>query len=97
MHDPNYVEEVSARIRALIDPNKLPNKGLSRLFSSYALLALSKGAEVSNEDVHDAWSIWATQYDPDNDSIVPYEELSADVQSEDTIFRDAIRKVSRDL
>lgn len=97
MHDQNYIEEVSERIRSKIDPNKLPDEGLDHLFASYALLALSKGEEVQNEDVHDAWSAWATQFDPDNDSIVPYDELTADVQAQDTIFRDAIREVARTL
>ena len=36
---------------------ELPEDGLDQLFSSYALLALSKGVRVSNEDVHDAWSV----------------------------------------
>ena len=94
MHDPNYIEEISALIRAKIDPNKLPDEGLDQLFASYALLALSKGQAVTNEDVHDAWSAWATQYDPTNDSIVPFDELKPDVQAEDTIFRDAIREVA---
>lgn len=97
MHDPNYIEEVSALIRDKIDPNKLPGKGLDQLFASYALLALSKGASVTNEDVHDAWSAWATQYDPTNESIVPFDELTPDVQAEDTIFRNAIREVAQAL
>jgi hypothetical protein len=61
------------------------------------LLALSKGEAVESEDVHDAWSVRATQFDPGNDSLVPFDELTSEVQAQDIIFRDAIREVSRGL
>lgn len=93
----NYIEDISAQIRARIDPVKLPADGLDQLFASYALLALSKGAEVTDEDVHDAWSAWATQFDPENGSLVPFDELSPETQSQDTMFRDAIRQVAESL
>lgn len=93
----NYIEEISAQIRAKIDPAKLPKDGLDQLFASYALLALSKGTQITNEDVHDAWSAWATQFDPGNDSLVPFDELSPETQSQDTMFRDAIRQVAESL
>lgn len=95
--DENYIEEISLRIRAKLDPSKLPKQGLDQLFASYALLALTKGADVTNEDVHDAWSAWATQYDPSNESLVPYDELSPETQSQDTLFRDAILQVAASL
>lgn len=95
--DENYITEIASRIRAEIDPDKLPDRGLDQLFASYALLALSRGVEVTNEDVHDAWSAWATEFSPDSDAIVPYDELASDVQAQDTIFRDAIRSVARSL
>ncbi|HEX4058042.1 MAG TPA: hypothetical protein VHX87_06980 [Galbitalea sp.] len=93
----NYIEDISSQIRARVDPSKLPDDGLDQLFSSYALLALSKGIQVTNEDVHDAWSAWASQFDPENESLVPFDELSQETQSQDTIFRDAIREVAKTL
>lgn len=93
----NYITAIASQIREQIDPGKLPDEGLDQLFASYALLALSRGEDVSDEDVHDAWSVWATQFDPQNDSLVPYDDLSAAVQEQDTIFRDAIRKVAKTL
>ena len=92
--NPNYIEALASHIRAKIDPSKLPREGLDQLFASYALLALSKGKEVTNEDVHDAWSAWATEYSPDSDALVPFDQLTPEVQAEDTIFRDAIRAVA---
>jgi hypothetical protein len=95
--DENYITEVAQKIREQISPDKLPADGLDQLFASYALLALSRGTSVSNEDVHDAWSVWATQFDPENESLVPYESLGPDVQEQDTVFRDAIRMIARSL
>jgi hypothetical protein len=97
MNDDNYIEEIASQIRAEIDPANLPDDGLDQLFASYALLALSKGVDTSNEDVHDAWSVWATQFDPQNRSLVPFDELSAENQAQDTIFRNAIRKAAKAL
>jgi len=93
----NYIEDISAQIRAKIDPVKLPADGLDQLFASYALLVLSKGTQVTDEDVHDAWSAWATQFDSENDSLVPFDKLSPETQSQDTMFRDAIRQVAESL
>ena len=95
--DPNYIEEIAARIRSKVDPSKLPKDGMDQLFASYALLALSKGVDVSNEDVHDAWSTWATEYNPDSSSLKPFDELEPAVQDEDQVYRDAIREVAKSL
>lgn len=95
--DENYIDEIASQIRERIDPSKLPSEGMDELFASYALLALSKGTEVTNEDVHDAWSVWATKFDPENDSLVPFDDLSAKTQSQDTVFRDAINQVAKSL
>jgi hypothetical protein len=94
---PNYIEEIASRIRSKVDPSKLPKDGMDQLFASYALLALSKGTAVSNEDVHDAWSAWATEYDPDSSSLKPFDELEPAVQDEDRVYRDAIREVADSL
>jgi hypothetical protein len=97
VNDDNYIEELAAKIRAQVDPADLPADGLDQLFASYALLALSKGVEVSNEDVHDAWSVWATQFDPDSKSLVPFDELSTETQAQDTVYREAIRDAAKTL
>jgi hypothetical protein len=95
--DKNYIRDLAGRIRSKVDPSELPDKGLDDLFDSYAVLALSKGVAVTNEDVHDAWSAWATKYDPTNKSLVPFIELPQDVQADDTRFTDAIRAVAMTL
>lgn len=93
----NYIEEIAEQIREKLDPEQLPDRGLDQLFASYALLALSKGSSVTNEDVHDAWSVWATEFDQDNASLVPFDQLSAKTQRQDQVYRDAIRDVAATL
>lgn len=96
MDNDSYVSELADLIRAKLDPNALPDKGLDELFNMYAVLGLAKGEAVTREDVHDAWSAWATKFDPDNDSLVPFEELPPQKQDEDTRFMEAIRQAVRE-
>ena len=93
----SYTDDVAQQIRSMIEPSKLPDKGLDDLFNSYAILALSKGIKVTNEDVHNAWSVWASNYDPNNKSLIPYDELDKSTQKQDTIFTDAIKSVAKNL
>lgn len=93
-NDKSYIRELGEQIRAKVNPSALPETGLNELFDSYAVLALAKGRQVTNEDVHNAWSSWATKYQPGSDSLVPYEELAEKVQQDDTRFVKAIRAVA---
>jgi len=97
MNDNSYIRELAQQIRAKVDQSALPDQGLDDLFDSYAVLALAKGAAVTNEDVHDAWSAWATKYDSQNDSLVPFDQLPADKQAEDSRFVEAIHEISRHI
>lgn len=97
MADDTYILDLANQIRSKFDSSELPDKGLDELFNSYAVLALSKGTAVTNEDVHDAWSAWATKFDPDNKSLLPFSELPAEVQKSDTPFTKAIREVSSQI
>lgn len=94
MDDKNYIRELAEQIRAKVDQSKVPNKGVDELFDAYAVLALSKGVSVTDADVHDAWSAWATKYDPTNKSLVPFDKLPREVQNDDRRFTAAIRTVA---
>ncbi len=86
----NYVEKV---IEALSE--ELP--GLDRdLLRLYALLAMTTGTETSLEDVHDAWSLWKNEIKADHKSLIPFSELTVEVQELDRKYADAIRKVALD-
>jgi hypothetical protein len=46
--------------------------------------------------VHHAWSAWRAETKPDHRSLVPFEDLTPDVQELDSAYRDAIRAVAAD-
>lgn len=64
------------------------------LYRAYALLLLAKGEAVTNEDVHNAWAVWAAEYDENHRSLIPFDELSPEVQALDEPYTRAIRKVA---
>lgn len=67
------------------------------LLDLYTLLVFTRGWQVSNEDVHDARSIWRSRRVPDHSSLVPFHELEGAVQHLETPFADAIAKVAASL
>jgi hypothetical protein len=69
----------------------------SQLLDLYTLLVLVKGPEVTNEDVHDAWSVWRSRTNPDHHSLIPFDELERAIQNLDTPYAEAIAKVAASL
>jgi hypothetical protein len=90
----NYVEQVAKAIRNEVPEDALPESDTDSLFIFYAVLCLTKGSKVSGEDVHDAWSAWMTLRGEQHESLVPYQELPAEVRAEDSPFVVAIRRVA---
>jgi len=89
-------------IRALADAirRELPDDastGDDELMLLYALVCLTKREEVSNEDVHNAWSTWMTLRDAEHEALVPYAALPPEVRAEDSPFTAAIRQVAAGL
>jgi hypothetical protein len=92
----NYIDELAQAIRAEVDPAILPKSDTDRLFRIYAVLTLAKGAEVTAKDVHDAWAAWECDRKPESPSIVPFDQLTIDVQRLDEPFVEAIHRVARE-
>lgn len=67
------------------------------LLRLYALLALVKGTDTTLRDVHDAWSLWRLATRSDHPSIVPFDELSPEVQELDRPYMEAIHRAARAL
>ena len=86
----NYVEEIRCMLSEEI---KVSNS----LLNLYSLLVLTKGKNVTLEDVHDAWSLDKNRTFPDHKSIIPFKELSYDVQQKDLYYMNAIKKVARKI
>ncbi len=89
MTSPNYVQAVLDRLNPAspgLDPD---------LAQLYALLALVKGVDTTLEDVHDAWAIYRNVTRPDHKSLVPFDELTVEVQELDRKFQEAIHEAAK--
>lgn len=84
----NYIQEIMEALRA-----EFPGKP-DDLLELYALLVLVRGAAVEYEDVHDAWSIWQNRTRPDHKSLIPFDNLTPEVQELDAKYADGIRKIA---
>jgi len=85
----NYIDRIAAELAA-----KLPDCSTD-LLRVYALLVLVEGQNVTEEDVHNAWSVWRTVTRPGHPALVPFDELTPDVQALDTPYVEAIRAVAK--
>lgn len=86
----NYVQQKISEFR-----NLHPTMD-ERLVDLYILLVFVKGEDVTLEDVHDAWSIWKNKIRSDHRSLVPFDELTPEIQNYDQKYVDSIKFVSGD-
>ncbi len=61
----------------------------------YALLVLTTGVNTTLENVHDAWSVLKNTVRPDHRSLIPFWELSHEVQELDRKYMESIHRVAR--
>ena len=87
-----YLNDIASTIRGHIPEGKLPNGDLEKLLRLYAILLRVKGEDVSQSDVHDAWSAWKYDEEPTHEAIVPYTDLPDSVKDQDRVFTEAIRQ-----
>ena len=87
----NYVSIIMDQLGELLDDCP------PELLRLYALLVLVRGQDTSRKDVHDAWSAWRDATRPDHPSLVPFSELSPEVQELDDPYVTAIRIVASGL
>lgn len=85
----NYISKI---IDVLTE--ELPNCP-PELIDLYAMLAFTQGAWTNREDVHDAWSIWQNRINPEHKSLIPFKDLSPEVQELDRKYMNAIHKAAR--
>jgi hypothetical protein len=87
-----YLDDIAAVIRSNIPQNRLPEGDSEELLLMYAVLARAKGESVTRGDVHDAWAAWISKRNPAHAALVEYDRLSEEVQCEDAVFAEAIRR-----
>lgn len=79
---------------AEVPDDLLPDEDSDLLFLMYAVLLLAKGADVTREDVHNAWVAWMTHRGQDHESLVTFKDLPLETQAEDGPYVLAIRRVA---
>jgi hypothetical protein len=87
----DYITDLARAICDRVPSDKRPDTGEDlQLFRIYAVLARVKGADVTAENVHDAWCAWMGDREPDHPSLVPYGQLDGEQQQQDEPFVQAI-------
>jgi hypothetical protein len=90
----NYIDALALKVYNTAYGNDPEDGEDITLYRIYALLALTVGEDVTAEHVHDAWSVWRAETKPDHKSLIPFAELTPDVQALDDKYVDAIRAVA---
>ncbi|WP_405016968.1 hypothetical protein OHV05_07615 [Kitasatospora sp. NBC_00070] len=90
-----YLDDLAHLIRSCLPPTAAPPADSDDLFRIYAVLLRAKGEQVTDEDVHDAWSAWMQSVDGTHRALVPFRELPARTQAFDTPYAEAIREAAR--
>ena len=92
-----YLDAVAACIRSHIPDDRMPDENAEELLLLYAVLLRAKGTDVTESDVHDAWSMWISRHREEHESLVPYESLTPEVREQDGIFASAVRNAAHEL
>lgn len=92
-----YLDDIAARIRSHIPADRMPDDNAEALLLLYAVLLRAKGTNVTESDIHDAWSAWISTRDEAHESLVTYEDLPPEVREQDAVFASAIRQAAQEL
>jgi len=92
-----YLDPLADLIRACLPPDAEPPENSAALFRMYAVLLKAKGTEVTDEDVHDAWSAWMQIVNSDHEALIPYGDLDPATRAFDAPYAEAIRRAARQM
>ncbi len=88
----NYVEA----IENLLDKElKMKGTKYDDLLSLYSLLVMTVGKNCTQKNIHDAWSLWQNKQYKDHKSLLPFDELTKEVQDLDETYRMSVVNVSK--
>ncbi|MFE3760823.1 hypothetical protein ACFXPI_03540 [Streptomyces sp. NPDC059104] len=90
-----YLDRLAALIRSCLPPEAEPPQDSAALFRMYAVLLRAKGEEVTDEDVHDAWSAWMQTVNSTHEALIPFNDLDPHTRAFDTPYAEAIRAAAR--
>ena len=86
----NYIEQIKSKLEK-------EAKVHGGLLDLYTLLVFTKGEDTTLKNVHDAWAIWKNFRMPEHRSLIPFSELSVEVQELDRSYMEAIVKVAKEM
>ena len=86
----NYIQ----KIQNALDEELKMGETYVGLLETYGLLVLTVGVNCTQENIHDAWSIWQNKTQPEHRSLIPFNELTKEVQELDEEYRLAVVKVA---
>lgn len=90
-----YLDQLADQIRSSLPPDAEPPEASNDLFRIYAVLLLAKGDQVTDEDVHNAWSAWVQSTGSVHESLQPFHDLEPEIRAFDTPYAEAIRTTAR--
>ncbi|GDY71052.1 hypothetical protein SAV31267_005370 [Streptomyces avermitilis] len=67
------------------------------MFRIYAVLLEAKGEQVTDEDVHNAWSAWMQSVDSSHAALIPFFDLPPETRAFDAPYAEAIREAARQI
>lgn len=90
----NYIQSVQDKLDEKLKMRGTPYEGL---LETYGLLVLTVGSKCTQKHIHDAWSVWQNLTQPEHRSLIPFEELTKEVQELDEPYRVAVVEVAKEL
>ncbi|MET9864967.1 hypothetical protein ABZZ16_01960 [Streptomyces sp. NPDC006386] len=92
-----YLDPLAELIRSCLPSDAEPPAASDDLFRLYAVLLLAKGGQVTDEDVHNAWSAWMQSVDNTHEALLPFQDLDPGTRAFDAPYAEAIRAAARRL
>lgn len=90
----NYIQIVEDKLEERLKMRGTPYEDLLQV---YGLLVFVVGERCTKRNIHDAWSVWQNLTQPEHRSLLPFDELTREVQRLDEEYRRAVVAVAKEL
>lgn len=90
----NYIQTVEDKLEERLKMRGTPYEGLLQV---YALLVFVAGERCTKRNIHDAWSGWQNLTNPEHRSLIPFDDLTREVQRLDEEYRLAVVAVAKEI
>lgn len=90
----NYIQTVEDKLEERLKMRGTPYESLLQV---YGLLVFVVGERCTKRNIHDAWSVWQNLTQPDHRSLIPFDDLTREVQRLDEEYRLAVVAVAKEM